>query len=82
MSDEIGYTTIRELGKRYRARQLSPVEVTRAMLARIEKLDPALNAFVTLTADRALADARAAEEYLRRGDDRPLLGIPVAHKDI
>ena len=37
------------------------------MLARIEKLDPALNAYVTLTADRALADARAAEEYLRRG---------------
>ena len=52
------------------------------MLARIEKLDPALNAYVTLTADRALADARAAEEYLRRGDDRPLLGIPIAHKDI
>src|SRR5262245_9314540 len=65
MSDEIAYATIRELGQRYRARQLSPVEVTRAMLARIEKLDPALNAYVTLTADRALADARAAEEYLR-----------------
>jgi aspartyl-tRNA(Asn)/glutamyl-tRNA(Gln) amidotransferase subunit A len=82
MSDEIAYSTIRELGRRYRARQLSPVEVTQAMLARIEKLDPALNAYVTLTADRALADARAAEEYLRRGDDRPLLGIPIAHKDI
>ena len=52
MSDEIAYATIRELGTRYRARQLSPVEVTRAMLARIEKIDPALNAYVTLTADR------------------------------
>jgi aspartyl-tRNA(Asn)/glutamyl-tRNA(Gln) amidotransferase subunit A len=82
MSDEIAYTTIRELGARYRARQLSPVEVTRALLARIEKVDPTLHAFVTLTPDRALADARAAEEALRRGDDRPLLGIPVAHKDI
>jgi aspartyl-tRNA(Asn)/glutamyl-tRNA(Gln) amidotransferase subunit A len=82
MSDEIAYSTIRELGARYRRRELSPVEVIRVLLARIEKLDPALNAFVTLTADRALADARAAEELLRRGDDRPLLGIPIAHKDI
>ena len=41
-----------------------------------------LSAFVTLTADRARADARAAEEALRHGDTRPLLGIPVAHKDI
>jgi len=82
MSDAIAYTTIRELGARYRTRELSPVEVTRALLARIEKLDPALHAFVTLTPDRALADARAAEEALRRGDARPLLGIPVGHKDI
>src|SRR6266446_4784978 len=82
VSDAIAYATIRELGARYRKRELSPVEVTRALLARIEKLDPALHAFVTLTPDRALADARAAEEALRRGDERPLLGIPVGHKDI
>jgi aspartyl-tRNA(Asn)/glutamyl-tRNA(Gln) amidotransferase subunit A len=82
MSDAIAYATIRELGARYRTRELSPVEVTRALLARIEKLDPVLHAFVTLTADRALADARAAEEALRRGDTRPLLGVPIAHKDI
>ena len=82
MSEAIAYATIRELGARYRKRELSPVEVTRALLARIEKLDPILHAFVTLTPDRALADARAAEELLRRGDDRPLLGIPVGHKDI
>src|SRR5205823_3351345 len=81
MSDEIAYATIRELGTRYRRRELSPVEVTRALLARIEKVDTALRAFVTLTTDRALAEARAAEEALRRGDTRPLLGIPVAHKD-
>src|SRR2546425_7374412 len=82
MSDAIAFATIRELGARYRKRELSPVEVTRALLARIEKLDPALHAFVTLTPDRALADARAAEEALRRGDERPLLGVPVGHKDI
>ncbi len=82
MSDEIAYATIAELRVRYRKRDLSPVEVTRAALARIEKLDPVLHAFVTLTADRALTDARAAEEALRQGDGRPLLGIPIAHKDI
>ena len=82
MSDAIAYATIRELGARYRKRELSPVEVARALLARIEKLDPVLHAFVTLTPDRALADARAAEDALRRGDERPLLGIPVGHKDI
>jgi len=82
MSDEIAYATIGELGARYRKRELSPVEVTQALLARIDRLDPVLRAFVTLTADRALADARAAEEALRRGDPRPLLGIPVGHKDI
>src|SRR5919106_6786455 len=71
MTDAIHYTTIRELGARYRKRDLSPVEVTNELLARIEKLDPALHAFVTLTADRALADARAAEVALGRGDTRP-----------
>ena len=82
MSDDIAYATIRELGTRYRKREISPVEVTKSLLARIEKLDPILHAFVTLTADRALDDARAAEAALRGGDARPLLGIPVGHKDI
>ncbi len=82
VSDEIAYATIRDLGTRYRKREISPVEVTRALLERIEKLDPILHAFVTLTADRALEDARTAEVALRRGDESPLLGIPVAHKDI
>ena len=82
MSDAILYGGIRELGARYRKRELSPVEVTKTLLARIEKLDPTLHAFVTLTPDRALTDARAAEEALRHGDARPLLGVPVGHKDI
>src|SRR5262245_20460284 len=58
------------------------MEVTRALLARIEKLDGGLHAFLTVTPERALADARAAEEAIARGDPRPLLGVPVAHKDI
>lgn len=82
MSDAVAYATIAELRARYRRRELSPVEVTRTLLDRIDKLDPVLHAFVTLTADRALADARAAEAALARGDERPLLGVPVAHKDI
>jgi aspartyl-tRNA(Asn)/glutamyl-tRNA(Gln) amidotransferase subunit A len=82
MSDAVHYTTIKELGARYRKRELSPVEVTRELLARIEKLDPALHAFITLTPERALADAQAAEEAIRKKDARPLLGIPIGHKDI
>jgi aspartyl-tRNA(Asn)/glutamyl-tRNA(Gln) amidotransferase subunit A len=82
VSTELAYATIRELGAGYRARRFSPVEVTRAQLERIEKLDGGLHAFITLTPERALADARAAEQALARGDARPLLGVPIGHKDI
>ena len=80
--DELAYAGIRELGRRFRARELSPVDLTTALLRRIERLEPVLHAFVTVTADRALADAKAAEAALARGDGRPLLGIPVAYKDL
>jgi aspartyl-tRNA(Asn)/glutamyl-tRNA(Gln) amidotransferase subunit A len=79
---ELHYGTIRELGEQFRRRTLSPVELTEALLARIEKLDPTLRAFVTLTAERARSDARAAEASLRAGHASPLLGIPVAYKDL
>jgi aspartyl-tRNA(Asn)/glutamyl-tRNA(Gln) amidotransferase subunit A len=66
-----------------RARKLSPVELTDAYLARIETLNPKVNAFITVTADRARADARAAEQAIMRGQYRgPLHGIPYAPKDI
>jgi len=82
-SEELFYATIRDIGARFRRRALSPVELTRAHLERIEQLDPKLHAFVTVTADRALADAKAAETALGRGDiSSPLLGIPVGYKDI
>jgi len=82
-SDELSYATIRDIGARLRRRALSPVELTRALIERIERLDPGLHAFVTVTADRALADAKAAEAALGRGDiSSPLLGIPVGYKDI
>ena len=53
--------TIAEAGKRIAAKQLSPVELVREQLARIGKLDPKINAFLLVTEERALADARAAE---------------------
>ncbi|MGH7355699.1 MAG: amidase [Candidatus Rokuibacteriota bacterium] len=80
--DELHYAGIRDLGQRFRARKLSPVELTTALLQRIEALEPTLHTFVTLTADRALADAKAAEAAIGRGDARPLLGIPVGYKDL
>lgn len=62
---------------------LSPVELTEALLARIDALDPGLQAFLLVTRERALAAARAAELELRAGQDRgPLHGIPYAAKDI
>ena len=64
-------------------KQLSPVELTKACLDRIGRLDGKLNAFITLTADRALADAQAAESRIMGGRARGRLdGIPIAHKDI
>lgn len=75
--------TIVELSPRLQRRDVSPVELTRACLDRIEELNPALNAFITVLAESALAEARAAEAEIFRGDWRgPLHGIPVALKDI
>ncbi|HEY7139440.1 MAG TPA: amidase [Methylomirabilota bacterium] len=81
-ADDLAFAGIRELGRRFRARELSPVELTTGLLRRIERLDPTLHAFVTVTSDRAMADAKAAEAAIARGDGRPLLGIPVAYKDL
>ncbi|MCL2428339.1 MAG: amidase family protein, partial [Alphaproteobacteria bacterium] len=77
------FLTIAEAARLIALRKLSPVELTTACLGRIEKLDPTLHAFVHLTAERALADARASEERLMRGESLGRLeGIPIAHKDI
>jgi aspartyl-tRNA(Asn)/glutamyl-tRNA(Gln) amidotransferase subunit A len=75
--------TISQLAPRLRRKEISPVEVTRACLDRIEKLNPALNAFITVTAQSALTEARAAEAEILRGEWRgPLHGIPMALKDL
>jgi Asp-tRNA(Asn)/Glu-tRNA(Gln) amidotransferase A subunit family amidase len=80
---DLSYTPALELGRLYRAKTLSPVEVTEAALARIERLNPKLNAYLTVTADHARELARAAEARLGRGQPRgPLDGIPYSIKDL
>lgn len=74
--------TIAELSRGLSAGEFSSEELTRAFLARIEKFDPQLNAFITVTADQALAAARAADARRQRGEAGPLTGIPLAQKDI
>ena len=70
------------LGEALRRKEFSSVELTRHFLDRIATHDPALNAFITVTGDAALAEAARADERRRAGEDGPLLGVPVAHKDI
>lgn len=75
--------TIREAADALRKRQFSSVELTTAALGRIGRLNPALRAFITVTAEAALKKAAQADEELARGRDRgPLHGIPMAVKDL
>src|SRR5579863_2071469 len=75
--------TIVDLASQLRRKEISPVELTRRCLERIEKLNPSLNAFITVMSESALADARAAEDEISRGEWRgPLHGIPIALKDL
>ena len=81
--DGLAYKSIAELGRDYRSGKLSPVEVTKHFLGRIEKLDTKLHAFIQVTRERALVEARGAEAELNVGHDRgPLHGIPYAVKDL
>ena len=66
----------------YQAKALSPVEVTEAVLARIDRLNPALNAFVLVDKEGALASARAAEKAYASGSAGPLAGVPLSIKDL
>jgi aspartyl-tRNA(Asn)/glutamyl-tRNA(Gln) amidotransferase subunit A len=79
---QLPHLTAAELIAGYRERTLSPVEVTRAVLERIDRLNPKLNAFVTVTPELALTQARAAEQAYRTGDAGPLAGVPISIKDL
>ena len=83
IGEDVLYLTVRELAERIRTHNLSPVELTGAYLARSEKIGPKLNAYATLTRERALLEARAAEKQIAAGKYRgPLHGIPYAAKDL
>lgn len=74
--------SITEALKKLQSREISATELTRAHLDRIEKFGSELNAYITITAERAMADAAAADERIKNGDARALDGIPIAMKDL
>ena len=79
---DLNFLSIESLSSLLRRKKLSPVELTRSLLDRISRLNPHLNAFLTVTADRALADARRAEKEILAGRWRgPLHGVPISLKD-
>lgn len=79
---DLAYISASEAAALFRTRELSPVDLTLAHLERIEALQPTLRAYVSVTPEIALREARAAEAAILRGDVRPLLGVPIAYKDI
>jgi aspartyl-tRNA(Asn)/glutamyl-tRNA(Gln) amidotransferase subunit A len=80
---DVSQLDLSEVSQLVRRRKVSPVELTRECLGRIERLNPKLNAFITVTADSALAEARAAEAEIQHDRWRgPLHGIPIALKDL
>ena len=81
--DDLSFLSLAEAARRIRSRELSPVELTRHCLDRIAAIDGKLNSFVTVTADLAVEQARAAEAALTAGSDvGPLHGVPIALKDL
>ncbi len=74
--------SITEVTAALRAKRYSCVELTKALLDRVALLNPTLNAFITVDAERALADARAADAAIAARSAQPLTGVPIAHKDI
>ncbi|MGN6378715.1 MAG: amidase [Gaiellales bacterium] len=82
MPDELAYVSAPALAAALRAGELSAVEIATATLERIDRLDRAANAFVTVTHDRAMDDARRADRMLRDGTGGPLCGVPYTLKDL
>lgn len=83
VGDDVLYQSVWEQSKLIRARKISPVELAQAALARLEKLGPKLGAVATLTRERAMDEARAAEKEIAAGHSRgPLHGIPWGAKDL
>jgi amidase len=81
MSEEIAFAGAARQAEMVRAGEVSPGELVRLCLDRIARLDPQLNSFRTVFAEKALLEAEQAEARLKGGEERPLLGVPIAIKD-
>ena len=83
MDESLAFASIGELGNMLRRRDVSPVELTEFFFERIEQFDPTINAYISLSHERARAQAQAAESLMARGHFLgPLHGIPLAFKDL
>ncbi len=83
MIDSIHYDSLKSVARLIRSREISPLELTEYMLARIESVDQQLLSYATVTADHAMDAARKAEREINGGQYRgPLHGIPIAVKDL
>jgi amidase len=80
-ADEIAFAGAARQAEMVRAGEVSPTELVGLHLERIERLDPQLNSFRVVLAERAMLEAEQAEARLKAGDERPLLGVPIALKD-
>jgi amidase len=81
MSDDVAFAGAARQAEMVRGGQIAPSELVRMCLERIERLDPQLNAFRKVFAEKALLEAEQAEARLKAGEERPLLGVPIAIKD-
>ena len=81
MGDDLAFAGAAKQAEMVRAGEVSPTELVRLCLERIERIDPQLNSFRSVFAEKALLEAQQAEARLRGGEERPLLGVPVAIKD-
>lgn len=81
MSDDLAFAGAAEQARMVRAGEVSPSELVRLYLGRIGRLDPTLNSFRSVFGERALLEADQAEARLKAGEERPLLGVPIAVKD-
>ena len=81
VGEQLAFASAAEQAEMVRDGKASPTELVQGALERIERLDPQLNAFRVVLGERALAEAQQAEARLRGGDERPLLGVPIALKD-
>ena len=79
---QLPFLSATELGSLIKSQEVSPVEATEAYLERIPRIDGKLNSYITVTTDRALADAKKAEQEIVSGKYRgPMHGVPIAVKD-